>query len=295
MSEDRLDAALRDLLAAERIAPKPAAALLPTIHAVADWLAGRARPLIAGICGAQGSGKSTLALAVALALREGAGLRVATLSLDDFYLTQAERRALAQEVHPLFATRGVPGTHDIGLALATIASLREPRKTCLPRFDKALDERAPVAEWPVFAGPADIILLEGWCVGARPQPAEALATPINALERDEDPDGRWRQGVNAALAGPYQDLFALLDLQLLIAAPSFDCVLGWRREQEAKLAARRLSEGRAADAVMDDAALTRFVSHYERLTRHILADMPMRADGLIALGADRSVIAMKLQ
>ena len=66
-------------------------------------------PPILGIAGSQGSGKSTLAKAVAE--RFGG----ASLSLDDVYLTKAERAAMAARVHPLFATRGPPGTHDLGL------------------------------------------------------------------------------------------------------------------------------------------------------------------------------------
>jgi D-glycerate 3-kinase len=74
---------------------------------------------VLGLCGAQGSGKSTLAAALARMLARD-GTRTAILSLDDIYLTRAERLQLAREVHPLFATRGAPGTHDVALGLATI-------------------------------------------------------------------------------------------------------------------------------------------------------------------------------
>ena len=39
-------------------------------------------------------------------------------------------------------------------------------------------------------------------------------------------------------------------------------------------------EGGDASRVMDDAAIARFIAHYERVTRHILEEMPPRADHL---------------
>jgi len=59
--------------------------------------------------------------------------------------------------------------------------------------------------------------------------------PVNDLERSQDPEGVWRAYANTALAGPYQTLFAELGLLVLFKVPSFDVVLGWREEQEAKL------------------------------------------------------------
>jgi len=74
---------------------------------------------VLGISGTQGSGKSTLAALLQFLLQQN-GLRVVCLSLDDFYLTRKERRQLADTVHPLLMTRGVPVTHDISLAISII-------------------------------------------------------------------------------------------------------------------------------------------------------------------------------
>jgi D-glycerate 3-kinase len=241
---------------------------------------------VVGICGPQGSGKSTTVRVVA-ALLEARGLKTATLSLDDLYLPRADREALARDVHPLLRTRGVPGTHDVALGLAVLDGLAGESGTALPRFDKAADDRAPVGTWPVVEGPVDVVLLEGWCVGARPEPAEALAAPVNALERERDPDGTWRAYVNAALAGPYRALFGRVDLLVLFTAPDFAAVLAWRREQEAKLRARLAQAGEGAGRAMSDDEVAVFVQHYERLTRHIAREMPTRADIVIALDADR--------
>lgn len=240
-------------------------------------------PLVVGICGAQGSGKSTLAADLAQRLTQG-GRTVATLSLDDLYKTRAERQRMAREVHPLFATRGVPGTHDIALGLETIAALERGEAALLPRFDKGADDRAPRETWPVAPAGTEVLLLEGWCVGARPQ--ADVSTPVNALEQTDDPQALWRSHANAALAGDYQRLFARLDLLVLLAAPGWEVVARWREQQEAEL------RQRGGSAVMSPAEVTRFIQHYERLTRWILEEMPARADLTVRLGENREVLSL---
>ncbi|HLY77797.1 MAG TPA: kinase [Caulobacteraceae bacterium] len=247
----------------------------------------RGTPLVVGVTGPQGSGKSAAAGALALLL-QARGLRTAVLSIDDLYLTLAERRRLAGEVHPLLITRGVPGTHDVALGLAVIDSLGRATTTAVPRFDKATDDRRARAEWDVVEGPVDLILLEGWCVGARPQPDAALVQPVNDLERARDPDGVWRHYANAQLAGLYQTLFDKIGVQTLLRAPSFESVLGWRLEQEHKLRQREPGKGQT------DAEIAFFVQHYERLTRWIDAEMPGRADAVVLLASDREVLKVTL-
>ena len=241
------------------------------------------RPFVLGLCGAQGSGKSTVAAVLVRRLRDS-GTPAATLSLDDLYLTLAERRALAHSVHPLFATRGVPGTHDVALGLAVLGAFDRGEAFRLPRFDKARDDRAPESQWEIVPPGLRVLVLEGWCVGARPQAPADLLPPINRLEALEDPDGTWRTHANACLAGPYQHLFARLDALAMLAAPSFDVVLRWRTEQE-----RALGEG----AGMDAPALARFVQFYERLTRHILDEMPHRADLVASLAPEREIVRLR--
>ena len=241
---------------------------------------------VVGICGPQGSGKSTTVRVLA-ALLEAQGLSVAILSLDDLYLPRADREALARDVHPLLRTRGVPGTHDVVLGLEVLDGLATAGETAIPRFDKAADDRAPAESWFRGEGPVDIVLFEGWCVGARPEPAEALRQPVNALEREQDPDGVWRGYINAALAGPYRALFARIDLLIQFTAPDFATVLAWRQEQERKLRDRLAAAGEGAGRAMSEAEVAVFVQHYERLTRHIAREMPARADLVVLLDADR--------
>ena len=180
-------------------------------------------------------------------------------------------------MHPLLRTRGVPGTHDVELCIRVLDSVvRTP--TPMPQFDKGLDDRVEPSRWRV-EGPADVVVIEGWCLGARAQPAVDLVEPINDLERDEDRDARFRTFVNDALLH-YQTLFARFDKLVYLQVPNFDAVRRWRAEQETQIEPSRR---------MTAAQLTRFVAHYERLTRWMCVDMPPRADLTVELDESHAI------
>lgn len=262
----------------------------PLALSLASYHRAEQRPVLVGVNGCQGSGKTTLTDYLCGALAAEHGLNTVALSLDDFYLTRSERQQLASAVHPLLATRGVPGTHDMTMLRQTLDALLQwsgEEPVAIPRFDKATDDRAPTSGWDVMPDPVHVVLLEGWCLGAGPEPAASLARPINALERDEDPDGRWRGYVNEALANLFQPLYTLVDQWLMLKAPSFDCVFQWRREQEHKLAATL--PGEQANQLMDDDALRRFIQHYERLTRHCIGELPNKVNHLFSLDHARRI------
>jgi D-glycerate 3-kinase len=266
----------------------------PLTEAIVGWRREALRPIVVGVCGPQGSGKSTLC-SVIEALLEAQNLGAAVLGLDDLYLPKGRRAALAAAIHPLFKTRGPPGTHDVALGLRVLDALTgdgPPGDIALPAFDKASDDRKPPDQWPHVATPIDVVLFEGWCVGARPQASAALAEPVNALEVEQDAAGRWRASVEAALAGPYQTLFGRLDRLILLKAPSFDQVYTWRAEQEAALAASLKASPDPGRRTMSPDELRRFIMHYERLTRHILEEMPSRADVVVELGPEREVLGL---
>jgi D-glycerate 3-kinase len=240
----------------------------------------RPTPVLA-IAGLQGSGKSTLAAQVA-GLAEKRGLRVAVLSLDDFYLGREQRRRLAREVHPLLATRGPPGTHDLGLALETMENLRAGRATRLPRFDKLADDRLPAARWPTSEQRCDFVLLEGWFLKTPPQDSSDLIQPLNALERDEDSDGSWRQWCNAALADDYPRLWRTIDALWFLQGPGFELVPEWRWQQE-----QMLQAAEPARAAMTRAQIGRFVQFFERVSRQALRTLPAIAERTVRLDARR--------
>lgn len=214
------------------------------------------RPALVGVGGAQGSGKSYACRLLTMANQP----RFAHFSLDDVYFSRAERERMAREVHPLFITRGPPGTHDIPFATSTFWQLQRGKSITLPRFDKTIDDHAPRSTWPEVKAPVEAVVVDGWCMGAKPV---ADGPPINAVER-EDADGVWRRATLRALEEHYVPFFQRFDAIVYLQAPSWEIVRVWRGEQEAQTLGRALTPE-------ENAALDRFVVHYERITRSMLA------------------------
>lgn len=231
---------------------------------------------VIAISGSQGSGKSTFATVLVAQLGRQ-GKRAVTLSLDDFYLPKSERRQLANEVHPLLQTRGVPGTHDSQWLAQVLDSFNSGSKTPLrlPKFDKGLDDRIDS-----ITCDADILVLEGWCVGVVPQPRGLLIQPVNELEQVEDKDGVWRRWVNEQIQQHYLPLWSAIEFWLHIQVPNFEQVYQWRSQQELELpSAQRMSTQQ----------LQRFIQHYERLTRWLWRSPAQAPGALIVLGGDHRV------
>ena len=262
---------------------------LPLVRDIkAEIQSSRKGPFLIGINGAQGTGKSTLAKLLS-ALLTSSGYRTVNLSIDDFYYSKAKRQELADEIHPLLRSRGVPGTHDVDLALNLIEQLcaaGSNQQITLPRFDKSLDDCRPVAACEQIQGPIDIIILEGWFVGAKAQAGDELTQAINELEINEDSDGRWRAYVNQQLAGSYQSLFEKIHILLMLQAPGFEQILEWRSLQEEKLRTLAVTN---ASGLMDRKAIKHFIQHFERLTRHCLRTLPDSADRVFQLNAEHRI------
>lgn len=255
---------------------------------------------VIGLHGGQGSGKSTLAAALTTILKTVSGLNIVAISLDDFYLTKRQRQALSESTHPLLKTRGVPGTHDTSLmqqALTELsrhfidsdsASLTCNPITTLPQFDKLADDRHP--ESRQISGPVSAIILEGWCVGVTPEPDVALQSPINDLERLDDPDATWRRWVNQQLIERYQSIFDRLDYLVMLKVPGIKHIIQWRTEQEEhtrRLSCSSTQNGHRNGLRADE--IERFVQHYQRLTQHALNTLPDSADIVIELNAQHAV------
>ena len=262
----------------------PGRFLVDHLSPVAAWLIDAGARRIA-LSGGQGTGKSTIGACLAELFSREHGRRCALLSLDDFYLPRAERLALAGTVHRLYRTRGVPGTHDIDLLSRTLDELDGSEgRVAVPVFDKSRDDRAARPRFVRL--PVDNVIVEGWCVGARHEAAPALERSINRLEREEDPDGRWRRDVNARLRRDYEPVFAGFDRLVFLRPPNYDSLFRWRAQQEHELVARRGSG-------MTDRELTRFMQHYERLTRACLEQLPARADVVVDLREDHTIAGVR--
>ena len=233
------------------------------------------------ISGGQGSGKSTISDFIKLLLNRHFNLKVASFSIDDIYLSKKERTKLSKDVHPLLATRGVPGTHDVSLGLETINSLvsSKEKTTLIPEFSKKFDDILPKIKWKKFEGTPNVIIFDGWCLGAKSEPINNLKSPINQLERKFDSDGIWVNWVNSQLNVKYQDLFSLFDLKIYIKSPSFEKVLENRWLQEKT--AMKIDNTKKKSQYMTKNEVYNFVMHFERITKNMEKYMPNDADIVI--------------
>jgi len=242
-------------------------------------------PYFIGINGCQGSGKSTLSGLMSCLFTQYYKKKSIVLSLDDFYYTKAERINLSQTVHPLLATRGVPGTHDIKMMAEVLHSLTLNKAIDIPTFDKSIDDRSPASKWQKVTSHVDIVIIEGWCWGTRAQEVQDLAKAVNELEEEQDSAGTWRHYVNCALETTYTPLYAYMNTWIFLKAPSFDAVSAWRRQQEEKLK-QRVGEG---SHIMSDEDILTFIQYYQRLTEHTLCTLGKYADFIFELDNARNI------
>ena len=245
---------------------------------------------IIGLAGGQGAGKSTVTGILKFIFKKKYGLNLCCFSIDDFYKTKTERRKMSKKVHPLFLTRGVPGTHDIGLINKTIKKLKTKKfKTVLiPKFDKSIDDRLKKNKWQKIKNRPNIIIFEGWCVGARHQKDSELKNPLNPIEKIHDLNLVWRRTVNYYLKNQYKKLFNKLDKLIYLKAPDFDWVFKWRLHQEEKM--KLTSKDKK---IMSKSEVRNFIMYYERLTKHMMRDLKNISDLIVYLDTKHRSKKMK--
>ncbi len=255
------------------------------------------KPFFVGINGCQGSGKSTLSAYISQYLTSTYSLNVVVMSLDDFYLSKKDRNKLAEEVHPLFKKRGVPGTHDTPLLKRVLTQLKEEKSAIpIPKFNKATDQPFPETSWQITNHHADIVILEGWCWGVSAQDKTQLLKPVNLLEKEKDNEGTWRAYANQQLERHYQGLYQLFDYWIALQAPSFENVYRWRLEQEQKLAVELNSTGKTSElsALMNAEQILDFIQYFQRLTEHGIATLPLFADTTFFLDKHRQIQSVQV-
>ena len=235
---------------------------------------------IIGLTGGQGAGKSTITQIIKLILNYKYNLKVACFSIDDFYKTLRERTKLSKNIHKLFKTRGVPGTHDTELLKKIFSDLKKKnfKPVLITSFDKSRDNRSPKKKWKKIFQKPHIIIFEGLCVGAKSQKKKDLIKPINVLEKKEDPKQIWRKKVNKELKNEYKKLFDKIDRLIFLKVPNFECVYKWRLLQEKKL---QLTSG--GKKIMSEVQVREFIMYYQRITIEMIKDLTSKAYAVLYL------------
>ena len=263
---------------------------LPISKMIKDEYEKKKKTKIIGLTGGQGTGKSTISIILKIILKEAYNLETVIFSIDDFYKTLNERETMSKKISDLFLTRGVPGTHDTKMLFQCIKNLKTNnfKKMNIPKFDKSIDNRLSKSNWLQVKKKPNIVIFEGWCVGASAQKNKDLISPINKLEKYKDKKKIWRQKVNLKLRRDYKKIFDLIDKLIFLKVPSFKYVLKWRLLQEKKL---RIT--RKGNKTMTDKQVKNFIMYYERITKHMLKTLPKDADTVISIDSKHRLKSIK--
>ena len=247
----------------------------------------KGRTLILGLSGSQGSGKTTVTGILQIILKKFFKKNIYVISIDDFYKTLRDRNRMSQQKHSLFKTRGVPGTHDINLIKNFFISVKRKKfkKIKLPKFNKSIDDRSKKNYWHNINKRPEIIILEGWCVGAKPQIISSLRKPVNILERHEDKDLIWRKYANEKLKKEYKEVFAMIDYFIFMKVPNFKVVFKWRLLQESKLRKKLHYKKK----IMTYSAIKRFIMFYQRITLQMMKDLSKSASIVLLLKKNHEI------
>jgi len=232
------------------------------------------------IAGSQGSGKSTLSLLIKTYFKKFYKKEIVILSIDDFYLSSHQRKQLAHKSKTnLFKIRGVPGTHNLKSLNNSIDKLKANKfPVYLPVFDKVTDNKK---NYTRKVNKADLIILEGWCVGTKPVEPSYLKKNINELEKKSDPDMIWRTSYNQALI-EYQKLFNKFNYYIFIKLPDWKYVINWKYKQELNLRSLR------SDSHLKK-KLYLFIQYYEKLSKWMSLTCPDICNVLIKLDKNQKM------
>ena len=238
---------------------------------------------IIGLSGGQGAGKSTITAILKFILKFRYRLDLCIFSIDDFYKTKFERKKMSERIHPLFLTRGVTGTRDLRFINQTINHLKKKnfKPVMIPRFDKSIDDRAKKTKWVKIKKPPNIIIFEGWCVGAKSEKNSSLKKTINTMEKAKDQKQIWRKYVNHQLKSKYKDLYSQLNCLIYLKAKNFSLLQKWRLKQERKLWVK----SKVKSKIMSKENVLNFMQTYQRITQNMFRNMPKYASIIFNLNS----------
>ncbi len=255
------------------------------IHKKAD----KKRPYFVGLAGGQGTGKTTTSSLIKIILTKYFKLNVFRISIDDFYKTRKERINLSKRIHTMLLTRGVPGTHDINMMLSFFKKIKNKKfkRLKLPIFNKAIDDRYNKKYWYDLKERPDVIIFEGWCVGAKSEKNNTLKKSINSMEKVKDQKLIWRTYVNNQLKSKYKKLYTQLNCLIYLKAKDFSLLQKWRIKQERKLWIT--SKRNSNTKIMSKEDVLSFMQTYQRITQNMFRYMPKYASIILNLNTNHQI------
>ena len=247
------------------------------------------KPYFIGLAGGQGTGKTTISSIIKIILVKYFKLKVFKISVDDFYKTRKDRVSLSKKVHPMLLTRGVPGTHDINEILNFFRKIKSKKFKILkvPIFDKAVDDRFNKKNWQSIKHRPDVIIIEGWCVGAKSVTINSLKKPINYMEKNKDQKLIWRKYVNQQLKSKYKNLYSQLNSLIYLKAKNFSLLQKWRLKQENKLLLKNKNKNK--NKIMNKEEIFNFMQTYQRITENMFKTMPKFASIIVHLNSNHQI------
>ena len=256
------------------------------------WISKKAnikKPYFVGLAGGQGTGKTTTSSLIKIILSKYFKLNVFRISIDDFYKTRKERISLSKRVHPMLLTRGVPGTHDINMMLNFFKKSKSKKfkRLKLPIFNKAIDDRFSKKHWYDLKKKPDVIIFEGWCVGAKSEKNDTLKKAINSMEKTKDQKQIWRKYVNDQLKSKYKKFYSQLNCLIYLKAKDFSLLQKWRLKQERKLWLKN-KKNLNTKIMSKDNVLT-FMQTYQRVTQNMFKYTPKYASVIINLNSNHQI------
>ena len=189
----------------------------------------------------------------------------------------------------MLLTRGVPGTHDINMMLNFFkkAKSKKFKRLKLPTFNKAIDDRFNKKRWYDLKEKPDVIIFEGWCVGAKAEKNNTLNKTINLMEKNKDKKKIWRKYVNQQLKSKYNNLYSQLNCLIYLRAKNFKLLQKWRLKQERKLLLN--SKKNSKLKIMNKEDVLSFMQTYQRVTQNMFKNMPKYASIILNLNSNHQI------
>ena len=189
----------------------------------------------------------------------------------------------------MLLTRGVPGTHDVNLMLNFFKKIKSKKfkRIRLPKFNKAIDDRLKKKNWYDLKKRPDVVIFEGWCVGAKSEKNKSLMKTINSMEKVKDQKKIWRKYVNHQLKSKYKNLYSQLNCLIYLRAKNFKLLQKWRLKQERKLSLKSKKSSKLK--IMNKEDVLNFMQTYQRVTQNMFKNTPKYASIILNLNSNHQI------